>query len=355
MLPGIIGGKADQIAVAEIERAATTVGLLGLLGLLYAGLGWLSAMRNALGVVFEQPAKEHPNFVDGKLRDLVTLLVLGVVLLLSVALAGFVTGFSDVVLDWLNLDDELGWLVTLIGRVIGFGANLLLFYRLLQAACAAEHAEPVAVVGGAPGCGRVRGAQGSCRSCCWPRPNDNPAFQAFGIALILLVWINYTSRGTLYAAAWAHTTVEAREIRDRAALERARMQELTRVDLHEAPPPEAASRKQGGEVVRGRRGDGARPGRRGPSEEGAVVKFERRHAVLLLAVAVWNVVTFGTFARNLWAAYESGEDRATGYWVAHTVLIVVNFAIAGLLGSLGWKALSAPSRRELPPKPVEPS
>jgi hypothetical protein len=69
------------------------------------------------------------------------------------------------------------------------------------------------------------------------------------------------------------------------------------------------------------------------------VKFERRHAVLLLAVAVWNVVTFGTFARNLWAAYESGEDRATGYWVAHTVLIVVNFAIAGLLGSLGWKAL----------------
>ena len=72
------------------------------------------------------------------------------------------------------------------------------------------------------------------------------------------------------------------------------------------------------------------------------MKFERKHAVLLLAVAVWNVVTFGTFARNLWNAYESGEDRATGYWVAHTVLIVVNFVIAALLGSLGlraWKAL----------------
>ncbi|HET8960031.1 SCO4848 family membrane protein [Nocardioides sp.] len=72
------------------------------------------------------------------------------------------------------------------------------------------------------------------------------------------------------------------------------------------------------------------------------MKFERRHAVLLLGVALWNVVTFGTFTRNLWAAYESGEDRATGYWVAHSVLIVVNFVIAGLLGSLGlraWKAL----------------
>ncbi len=71
------------------------------------------------------------------------------------------------------------------------------------------------------------------------------------------------------------------------------------------------------------------------------MRFERRHAVLLLAVALWNVVTFGQFARNLYAAYEAGEDRATGYWVAHSVLIVVNVAIAALLGSLGWKAWRA--------------
>jgi hypothetical protein len=69
------------------------------------------------------------------------------------------------------------------------------------------------------------------------------------------------------------------------------------------------------------------------------VKLERRHAVLLLGVAAWNVLTFGMFTRNLYAAYAAGEDRATGYWVAHSVLIVVNFVIAALLGSLGWKAL----------------
>ena len=71
------------------------------------------------------------------------------------------------------------------------------------------------------------------------------------------------------------------------------------------------------------------------------MRFERKHAVLLLGVAVWNVVTFSTFAKNLYAAYDAGEDRPAGYWIAHTVLIVVNFAIAGLLGSLGWKALQA--------------
>ena len=72
------------------------------------------------------------------------------------------------------------------------------------------------------------------------------------------------------------------------------------------------------------------------------MKFERKHAVLLLAVAVWNVVTFGTFAKNLWAAYESGEDRATGYWVAHTVLIVVGLITAVLLFSLARRVLRRP-------------
>jgi membrane protein len=33
----------------------------------------------------------------------------------------------------------------------------------------------------------------------------SPAFQAFGVALVLVVWMNYTSRVTLYGAAYAHT------------------------------------------------------------------------------------------------------------------------------------------------------
>lgn len=71
------------------------------------------------------------------------------------------------------------------------------------------------------------------------------------------------------------------------------------------------------------------------------MRFERKHAALLIGVAVWNVVTFGNFAKNLVQAAQDGEDRAAGYWIAHTVLIVVNFVIAGVLGSLGWKAWRA--------------
>ncbi|MXG89469.1 SCO4848 family membrane protein [Nocardioides flavescens] len=69
------------------------------------------------------------------------------------------------------------------------------------------------------------------------------------------------------------------------------------------------------------------------------MQMQRRHGWLLLAVAAWNVITFGNFAKNLYSAYESGEDRATGYWVAHTVLIVVNVLIAAVLGRLGVRIL----------------
>ncbi|MBS43286.1 MAG: hypothetical protein CMH83_09025 [Nocardioides sp.] len=68
------------------------------------------------------------------------------------------------------------------------------------------------------------------------------------------------------------------------------------------------------------------------------MRFGRRHAVLLLAVAVWNVLTFGMFARNLRAAHARGEERTTAYWVAHAVLVVVNYVIAAVLGSVGFRA-----------------
>jgi hypothetical protein len=73
--------------------------------------------------------------------------------------------------------------------------------------------------------------------------------------------------------------------------------------------------------------------------------MQRKHAVLFLAIAAWNVFTYATFTKNLAAAHASGEDRPTGYWVAHSVLIVVNLLIAGVLGRLGvraWRSSGAP-------------
>ena len=71
------------------------------------------------------------------------------------------------------------------------------------------------------------------------------------------------------------------------------------------------------------------------------MKFEKKHALLLLGVALWMVITWSMFIKNLSAAYAAGEDRPDGYWIAHSILIVVNLVIAVVLGTLGWKALKA--------------
>ena len=69
------------------------------------------------------------------------------------------------------------------------------------------------------------------------------------------------------------------------------------------------------------------------------MRFERKHAWLLIGIAAWMVVTWLMFARNLGEAYAGGEDRPSGYWVAHSLLIVVNLVIAAVLARLGLRAL----------------
>lgn len=204
VLPNMVGDGQGQIPLDSIRNKASTVGLIGLAGVLYSGLGWLSGMRTALLTVFEKPEDEQPNFVMGKLRDLLTLAVIGLTLVLSVGVSGLVTGFSAQLLEWLNLDDGLSPLLRLIGLAVGVAANVVLFYALFRL-LAAPDLSTKALLSGA-----LLGAIGFevlkfLSNLLLSMTEGQPAFQAFGIALILLVWINYFSRVVMYAAAWART------------------------------------------------------------------------------------------------------------------------------------------------------
>jgi len=202
VLPGLVGGGQGQVSLANIQSSANTVGVVGLVGVLYAGLGWLSSLRSALLVVFCVPSREQPNFLVGKLRDLATLVVLGVVLLLTVAVTGVVDGFSTQVLHWIGAPQSLNWLVKVISIAFGLAANMLLFFAMfvLLAEPRLPHRNLWA--------GAALGGVGfeilkQISGVLLKSTQGQPAFQVFGISLILLVWINYFSRVTLYAAAYA--------------------------------------------------------------------------------------------------------------------------------------------------------
>lgn len=212
LMPGLLGTEQGQATLADIEKFAGTVGLVGAIVLLYSGLGWISAMRRALVVVFELPADDQLNFVLGKVRDLVMLAVIGAILVLGVGVAGLVGGFSTEVVDWLGLDVDNGWWLRLLATAVGFLVGLLLFYAmfvLLARPQAPRRALLSGAVLGALAFEVLKQVSGLLISLT----QGNPAFQAFGIALVVLVWINYFSKVVMYAASWAHTAPGARALR----------------------------------------------------------------------------------------------------------------------------------------------
>jgi membrane protein len=216
VLPGIVSNDphaTGTITITSIEQAANKVGLLGLVGVVYAGLGWLSGMRSALEVVFEMPRGEFPHFFAGKVRDLVTLAIIGLTLLVSVAVTGVVVGYSDKVLELVGFGHQLSWLVHVLGVVLGVGADMLLFYALFRL-LARPRTPRRALWQGALLGGLGFEVLKLASSYLLRATQNQPAFQAFGIALVLLVWINYFSRVVMYAAAWAHTSRSARAARD---------------------------------------------------------------------------------------------------------------------------------------------
>jgi membrane protein len=195
------------------------VGILGLVGLLYSGLGWLSAMRNALENVFVLPRREQSGFIVGKARDLAALALIGLTLLVSVALSSALAGFSERLLAWVGLDPDAFVPTTglwAVGLALGVAVStvlLLTMFRLL----ASPHVPRGTLVRGA-----VVGAVGfellkALATYLIGLTKQSPSFQAFGVSLVLLVWISYFSRLVMFTAAFTYTARPAMELRAREA------------------------------------------------------------------------------------------------------------------------------------------
>lgn len=217
LLPGMIGYGEGQVPLDTFTKYAATVGLLGVAGLLYSGLGWLSGMRAALAVLFVLPDGEHPNFVVGRLRDLMALGLIGVVLLLSIALTGAVTWSSEAILDLVGLGDSVVaagalWLLAHGLAVVATTVLFVTMFRQLAHPRLPSRALWQGALVGAVAFELLKSAAGLLIE----QTKGQPAFQAFGVALILLVWINYFSRLVLLSAAWAHTSRSSRELRETA-------------------------------------------------------------------------------------------------------------------------------------------
>ena len=112
----------------------------------------------------------------------------------------------------------------------------------------------------------------------------------------------------LYAAAWAQTSRAARAARPGptpAPVEGPPSPPLRQQERSEHPW--AASYAAGAVTMLGL--VAARPPARSSYVPEGLMKLERKHGWLLVGIALWNFVVWGTFIKNLAASHASGEDR----------------------------------------------
>ncbi len=206
IFPGIVSTEPapGKISLQQIQESSPTAGIIGLAGILYAGLGWITALRQAMAAVFRADIADRPNFIKGKLIDLMMLTLIGTVLVVSVGFSSLVSALAGWFADLIGLDNVIGAvLLFLIGTTLAIAASTVLFfviYRLLgRSAVAAADLWSGALLA-AIGfeilklivVNIVGGVGGS-------------AFAPLALAITLLVWINYFARLSVYGAAWSYT------------------------------------------------------------------------------------------------------------------------------------------------------
>ncbi|GAA1503528.1 inner membrane protein YhjD [Sphaerisporangium rubeum] len=200
-LPGLAGSlRVDQLADARVEA-----GLIGLVGLLYAGLGALDALREAMRDM-TMTSEPPVSMIIGRLRDLVALLLVGVTLMLSVLAGGFAVSATGTVLGWFGLGPSVVGtvLVRVAALVIALLADTLVFLVILGWLGRLTGSRRALLKGallGAVGFGVLK----QLANLLLSGTLNNPIYGTFAVVVGLLVWINLSARWTMYVTAWTAT------------------------------------------------------------------------------------------------------------------------------------------------------
>jgi membrane protein len=210
-VPGALGETLKTSMRAAINSRAS-VGIVGLLGVLFTGLGWIGNLRAAIDAVWGRP-KANVNFFKAKLSDLLVLAGLGLGAVISIGLTVIGTSVTDQILTALGLADVPGAtvLLKLLGIALAVVGDVLIFWwvliRLPQidlnlrlavrgALLAAVGFEVLKVVG----------------TYTIAHTANSPTAGPFAGVIAILIWIQLVARWLLFACAWTATLAAEQQI-----------------------------------------------------------------------------------------------------------------------------------------------
>jgi membrane protein len=200
-LPGDFG-KTVSSSITTAIKARTGVGIIGLVGVLLTGLGWIGNLRAAIDAVWgRQPDKR--NFLVAKVMNLLVLAGLGLGIVISLGLTVVGTAFTDQILRALALDHVAGihYLVKVLGILIAIVGDFIIFSWLLVRLPGADVPARVALKGALfASIGfealKIVGTYTIAKTA------GSPTAGPFAGLLAILIWIQLVARFMLFCAAW---------------------------------------------------------------------------------------------------------------------------------------------------------
>ncbi|MDQ3423981.1 MAG: YihY/virulence factor BrkB family protein [Actinomycetota bacterium] len=207
---------ADRL-VQLISDSAGTTGILGLVGLTVAGLGWVDTLRESLRSIWHQ-APHAGNIVVKKLVDSLILVGLGATILASIAVSGFATSLTGQGLALLGIPEDRPLAVAVIRVVallLALLSNVAILAYLLRWLPRTAHPFGRVLRGAVVGAVILEAAKylGFYYFSILIGRGADLYGGSLAAAFGLLLWINITARFIMFTAAWTVTAPYRDDVR----------------------------------------------------------------------------------------------------------------------------------------------
>jgi len=206
-VPGSAGNTLRKSIQSAIDARAS-VGIIGLVGVLLTGLGWIGNLRAALDAVWKIAVPKQ-NFLMMRVRNLGVLAGLGLGTLISLGFTVIGTALTDKILTLLHLDGLPGMfaVVKVLGILLAVAGDVVIFSWVL---IGLPHTEVPRRIG-------IRGAVLAAigfeilkivGTYTIAASSGSPTAGPFAGLVAVLVWIQLVARLMLFSTAWVAVASE---------------------------------------------------------------------------------------------------------------------------------------------------
>jgi membrane protein len=203
-VPGDLG-RTIKSSIDTAIKQRTGVGIIGLVGVLVTGLGWIGNLRAAIDAVWGV-RPQQTNFFMARVKNLLVLLGLGLGVLISLGLTVVGTAVTDQIVSGLGLAHVTGMhaIVIVLGLALAVAGDIVIFFWLfvqLPAATVPRRAGLRGAVLAAVGLEvlKVVGTYTIAKTA------HSPTAGPFAGIVAVLIWIQLVARYLLFCAAWIAT------------------------------------------------------------------------------------------------------------------------------------------------------